>query len=264
MSRFRRDEVLIFLESGGAALARLRHRERADLSSTRQIDIELPAGTLAAGLHLLQDVLSEPAWQGTRREVIVSDRLVHYLVLERPQGLRSAAELQIAIEGRFEQMYEIVPSEWIVRYDRRAFARNLVACAMPRDLVEALESTVAKSGICSGIRPLLLFTLNRHAASLPNDCWYALAGRAQVAIAWIRAGTCRRIRVLPLEAPTANLVAELLERERIMAGEAEGNTPVFLSGLHTFIHKGGEQGADANKSDLWRSMQRPLLLEAAS
>jgi hypothetical protein len=239
VSPFRRSTIFVSVESDRVVLVKAGTRPGAHAEAKRLDGIDLASGDFAPIAEPLQAILSAPGWRGLQREILISDRLVHHAALERPSGVRTFGELQLAVEGRLEQLFDIHPPDWAVRVDAKPFANHVVACALPRRLGEAIQTVLCASATRVSIRPYLLCELDRHAKRLPNACWFATAGRDYVAIVRVRDGCCRRIRIHPTARPDARLAVALVERSRTLLGEERGSEATFLSGL-TGDHEGGD------------------------
>ena len=176
-------------------------------------------------------VLADPLWNGAQRHVVLSDRLVRYLLVERPQGARSLDEFRLAIEARFEQAFDASVEDWEIVIDTRPFKRHFVACGVPRRILYAARNAFRTGGRCTSIRPFLVCELERLAKRLPPSCWFAAAARDCVALIGITSSECRYIRVLPIDSSSSSSIAETVEREELLSGDAEGSKQIFLSGV---------------------------------
>jgi hypothetical protein len=179
-------------------------------------------------LSMVVAVLHEPRWRATQRRIVLSDRLVRYLVIEPPAGLRSIAELNLAVQTHFEHAYDATAADWTIALHALPFARRFVACAVPRSLLDAVQATFSAQGVCASIQPFLICEMNRSAKRLPQHCWYAAAARDCVALSEIVAGQCQRIRVLPISSDSD--IADLIEQEQLLSG-LDTSAPVLLSGV---------------------------------
>jgi hypothetical protein len=244
VSPFRRSTVIAWVESDRVVLVKAAADVAAAAETRRLHGIDLACGDPAASAETLQAMLAAPGWRGLRREVLVSDRLVHYAAMERPRGVRSVRELELAAEGRLEQLFDINGPDWIVRVDARPFSAHVLACALPRGLVERIRGVLCAGPARVPIRPYLLRDLARHASRLPKACWFASAARDYIGIVHVRDGCCHRIRIHPTQHPDARLAVALVERERTLLGEAQASETTLLSGL-----AGAHDGADVVRLD---------------
>ena len=141
MSRFRRERVYASVELDRVALVRL----GADglPQDEAVVDLVLDPEHPDEWSKAARPALAAPAWRGPARTVVLSDRLVRYVVMERPQGVRSSAELRLACEARFQASFERPASEWEIAIDARPFADDIFACGVSRRLLDAVRGLFA-------------------------------------------------------------------------------------------------------------------------
>ena len=229
MSRFRREQVYASVELDRLALVRLGADDvpREEAVIALPLDPERPEEWIKAA----RTALAQPAWRNVARKVVVSDRLVRYVVMERPQGVRSSAELRLACEARFQASFERPAAEWEIAIDARPFAQHLFACGVSRRLLDALRTLFAAEGSLVSLEPFLVCELRRLARRLPGECWFIAVARDCVTLAGIRRAECRFTRVLAAEQPDLPLVRDALEREALLTGELTADAPVLIAGV---------------------------------
>ena len=228
MSLFRRERIYASVELDRVALVRL----GADRSAREQavLPVSFDPEHPEAALQALAATLATPAWRGAPRRIVLSDRLVRYLVMERPEGVRSAAELRLACEARFQASFDRPAAEWRIDVDARAFARRFLVCAMPRRLLDGLSRTFGANGQLVSLRPYLVSELGRRARRLPVPCWFVAATRDCLTLAGLADDGCRVVRVLTAEQPSVAAIEDLVARETLLAGEVDSDAPVLVSG----------------------------------
>jgi hypothetical protein len=175
--------------------------------------------------------LAAPAWRGTARRVVLSDRLVRYLVMQRPEGVRTGAELRLACEARLQASFDFPASEWQIAIDARPFARHFFVCALPRRLVDTVRTTFAGAGELVSLQPFLVCELQRLARRLPAQCWFVAIARDCVTLAGIAENDCRLVRVLAAEQPEMATVQEALGRESLLTDEIALDAPTLVAGV---------------------------------
>ena len=237
MSPFRRSTLVVCVDIDRVIVVPT--ARGACAGNARQLaGLDLRSGDAARALEPLRAMLAEPGWKGLEREILLSDRLAHYFVMERPEGIRTFHELQLALESRLQYLFEIRLADWVLRVDAKPFAPSFVACAIPRRLIVGLEAALCTgSSPRTSLRPYLLFELDRHARKLPATCWFGAAGRDYIGIVRVRDGHCQRVRIVAAPVPDARAALRLIERERMLLGEYERAEPLFFSGL--FDEHGG-------------------------
>ena len=229
MSRFRRERIYASVELDRVALVRLGAdgvpRDQAVVVLT--LDPERPDEWGKAA----RATLTAPAWRNFPRNVVLSDRLVRYVVMERPQGVRSSAELRLACEARFQASFERPAAEWEIAIDARPFAHDIFACGVSRRLLDAVRALFAAEASLASVQPFLVCELRRLARRLPAECWFIAVARDCVTLAGIRRGACRFTRVLAMDQPTLPMIRDALEREALLTGELGADAPVLIAGV---------------------------------
>lgn len=266
MSPFRRERVFASIEFDRIAFVKLSGRRADATSKEHLIDVTFDPDRPDRALRDVSKLLSQPGWSGTTRHVVLSDRLARYLVIERPHGIRSLGELALAISARFEEAFDASSAQWDIAFDARPFAQHFFACAIPRQVLEAVRNTFSHNGECASICPYLVCELNRLARRMPDAYWFATATRDCVCLVAMASGKLRQIRVLPCSSPTSSAIAELVEREHLLSGEvADGQKCLF-----TGILEGKDEGAILTRLDrpqwgtqlkTWSSIYRVALAE---
>ena len=228
MSLFRREHVFVSVELDRVALVRL--GANGDVREQAVIPVALDPARPAENLKAIEDALAAPAWRGAPCNVVLSDRLVHYVVIERPEGVRSSKELRLACEARFQSSFGHPAGEWEIAIDLRPFARRYFACGIARGFVDALRATFAVEGKLASLRPFLVCELQRRARRLPAECWFVAAAHDCITLVGIAAGECRLARVLAVEDPTIATIQDALNREMLLSGEIASDAPALCAG----------------------------------
>ena len=244
MSLFRREHVYASVEFDRVALVRLGAdgAARDEVVIPLSLDPERPEGAF-------KDVgaaLAAPAWRGATRSVVLSDRLVRYLVMQRPEGVRTGAELRLACEARLQASFDRPASDWEIAIDARPFVRHFFVCAMPRRLVDTVRTTFAGAGELVSLRPVLVCELRRLAHRLPAQCWFVAIARDCVTLAGIEENDCRLVRILAAEQPDMATVQEALGRESLLTDAIATDAPTLVAGvLQGDTRAAGMQRVDA-------------------
>ncbi len=229
MSLFRRDAVHASVELDRVALVRIgRH---GSLVEQCILPFAQPPDDEPRALARLAQHLSGDAWRGTTRHVVLSDRLVRYLVLERPDGVRSLRELRAVVESKFESVFDVAASGWQIAVDTRPGGRRVVACGVQRRLLEAASAAFGADGPCRSVQPYFVRELQRRSRRLPATCWFVVAARDCLTIAAIVDGECCRVVVHPEAGAQPAAIAERVGREALLHGDVPEGAPVLVSGV---------------------------------
>ncbi|MFT3737036.1 MAG: hypothetical protein QM776_18830 [Rhodocyclaceae bacterium] len=111
-----------------------------------------------------------------RLQVSISDDWVRYWTVTPPKGLGSMLELRALAAGRFEQLFGAAAEAWHIEADWSA-NRPMLACALPRSLVVALNAVSSHSGCrIASVVPEAIRLINRDASQLKEDGWICCFG----------------------------------------------------------------------------------------
>lgn len=178
--------------------------------------------TATAELRILRGgvaPLQEPPNAGTPLNILVSDALVRYWIIERPAGLASAAELDLYAAERFAAVFGDDPAEWVLRVDPLPQAERWLACAVPAifavDLPRAAEG---KGWKLRSVQPRFVHEYNRHCRDLGSEAAFCVASRESTSIGLISGGSWRSIRVHPPLGGATPDFSTLLRRDCRQAG----------------------------------------------
>jgi hypothetical protein len=198
-----------------------------------------PEGVQVADLRRRQPLPAAPdlpqaiaGLEGSRAllDIVVSDAHCRYLVVDRPSGLRTVAELEAAAQSRFKAVFGD-RGAWSVKLGASAFGGADFAAAVDKDMLARLSAEALAAGLrLVSIRPHWVAWAARLRRTLRRGAhWLVCAEGAWVSLGYIDQGQCRHVRVLRLEAGGAD-VQSLLARERAFVEHADPVAPVWLCG----------------------------------
>lgn len=155
MSRFLPDRLFIGIEPDRVALVRQSglFKKRLIADTVLPLDIRTAEGVQAFG-----QALANERWRGCRARIVLADRLLHYFVVDRPQGARHAQEIELAVAMRFEDVFGEAATDWNIRADLTPFAANDLACACRKSLLKDLQQQCKAAHI--GIETITPFAVS--------------------------------------------------------------------------------------------------------
>ena len=180
--------------------------------------------------------LPDPPEEGATLDILVSDALVRYWILERPAGLASAAELDLYAADRFAEVFGDDPAAWVLRVDPVPQADRWLACALPAIFAVDLPRLAEEKGWrLRNVQPRFVREYNRHCRELGNDAVFCVASRESTTIGLIADGRWRGIRVHPPLDRGGTGFGTLLRRDCRQAGiTADGLQPHIVGSLRDF------------------------------
>ncbi|MBC3917297.1 hypothetical protein H8L32_07410 [Undibacterium sp. CY18W] len=180
-----------------------------------------------------QKLTAKPGdWQALREElhgllttkaalvVVVADCWVRYFLMELPDEIVSLDDSFLLLNARFENLYGQPAAEWTIQADWHK-GEPMLACALPRNLLQALEAYALRS-----LQPQLVVMWRQQCASLPpTGAWCFVRDGVSTLLYW-QEGVLRLVRQLRCADVDALLSLELLRlgaplpTERFWSGDA--------------------------------------------
>lgn len=177
--------------------------------------------------------LGDPPRVGAPLDILVSDALTRYWILDCPTGLASARELDLYAADRFATIFGEDPAHWVLRVDPAPQADRWLACALPASVaIDLPRQAEARGWLPRRVQPSFVREYNRHCRRLDRTAAFCVAAADSTTIGLIDAGRWRGIRVHPpLDRCKADF-ATLLRRDCRQAGmRVDGLQPVIVGVL---------------------------------
>lgn len=177
--------------------------------------------------------LQDPPRPGALLEIMVSDALVRYWILDRPAGIASAAELDLYAADCFATIFGDDPAAWVLRVDPVPRAERWLACAIPSlYAVDLPRAAAARGWHVYRVQSRFIREFNQHCRALDADAAFCVASRESTTVGLMAAGKWCGIRSHPpLDRASASF-GTLLRRDCRQAGiAADGLRPVVVGSL---------------------------------
>lgn len=185
------------------------------------------------GVATLQAALAEPRWQGAPLMLLLSDRLLRYQLMPWQAELGSLAERQAYAHFHFRQVYGPLVDDWEIRVDDPLPGTPMLACAIDRALVTALDMLAREAGTrIAGIEPGFAAVFNRMRpilAAAPDDTVVlALAEPESLCFALFAGERWLLLRQRSWAGDPAEALRRALAQERLMADAPFSEAAVYL------------------------------------
>lgn len=172
-------------------------------------------------------------------DVTVDDGLARCFVVTPPSGARGLNELRASAAARFAVLYAESAEQWLLAADWQAKA-PFIACALPRQLYQGLDSLVRMNGWrLDSIRPALVRVWNHLHPSIPNEGWLGVGFGQTLTLVHTRNEQATGLRTLRLpDAPDLAELATLLEQERLrtpVSAEARDRQSLLWTGAAQWL-----------------------------
>lgn len=234
MSHFLHDDLFVGIEKGRLSFVRCRGRFSSKILA--KFVLPIPDNFWdTPDFESIVRSLPKELWSKTQATIVISDRLVRYFLVERPQGARNAKEIEMAAMLRFEEIYGKDARTWQIEMDLPPWTSNFLACGIPEAQLTLIRQLFSLLGIqIKYISPFGIERWNRHKRKLstPNTCFVALSSdTAWLAVrrdkCWVAANTHL------LRDDKAKELPDLIRREFARHGLLEhlGNQNIYISGM---------------------------------
>lgn len=162
---------------------------------------------------------AESHQRGNDIDIVVSDALVRYWIIERIPGLANLAELELYAAEQFGQIFGDDPAGWVIRIDSVPFAKRWLACALPIGIASDLPRELHEQGRqVVSLQPHFVREYNRHCHALETSTAFCVAEEESTTIGLLVDGEWRGIRIHPpLDSAKADL-DDYLRRDCLQCG----------------------------------------------
>ncbi len=161
--------------------------------------------------------------------VTVDDGCVRFFVVTPPSGTQGLRELEAIAEARFAALYGESAEAWRLTADWQA-AAPFIACALPRELQQAIEALAHRQGLrLHSLTPALARAWHRLRPSIPDDGWLLVGFGQTLTLVHHHQRQPVVVRSLCFGSPPS--LAELdtlLEQERLRSPGDGGAPPSLL------------------------------------
>jgi hypothetical protein len=206
---------------------------------------ESPTRPWEAACVVLAGAMAENMQRHMRLNVVVSDRLVRYLILPWRPGIASRAEWRAYALHNYESVYGEASRTWHLRIDLVPPGQPSLACAIDVDLIEGLRKIAeASASRLISVRPNFISIFNQRRASLRGSpLWFGVAERRSVCLGMQIDGVWRAIRNESAPDGLQAALPGMIGRMQCMAGggntgtlyihspDATGSLPDSIGGL---------------------------------
>ncbi len=191
-------------------------------------------GDWRAAVEALPQILK--GFKGQDVCLVLADQFVRYALLPWTAALKGDAEWLALAQQRFGALHGARAADWDVKVTETAPQGARLACAVERELVEAVAAAFVAAGVkLLSAQPFLVAAFNRIRATVGNgSCWIVVEERGRLTLALIQRGVWLAIRARRADERWRNLLPEILEREAAFLGLAEPCTRVIVCAQGAF------------------------------
>jgi hypothetical protein len=187
-----------------------------------------------AAVETLPQVLRD--YRNDEVSLVIADQFVRYVLLPWNAAVKSAEQWMVLARHRLTAIHGAVASGWEVKLTETAPSGPRLACAVDRELVEALARafTAAQVRLVS-VQPFLVAGFNRIRAHVgQGSCWLVVEEPGRLTLAFIQRGVWVAIRSRRVDARWRALLPEIIERESAFLALSEPCTRVIVCAQDAF------------------------------
>ena len=172
------------------------------------------------------DALAEVLANAKRPEasIVLADQFVRYVLLPPNEALKSDEQWLALARHRFAAIYGAGAAAWDVKVTETSPTGPRIACALERELLEALarNATAAGAALVS-VQPFLVAAFNRlneKTRKMLGDgtCWLVVEEPGRLTLALLLRGVWTAIRSRRIDAHWQMVLPQILERESAFLG----------------------------------------------
>jgi hypothetical protein len=182
-------------------------------------------------VQALETALADPAGRPARARVILSSRLVRYVLVPWSDAIGDVEEETAFARHCFERVYGEAAAQWELRVSEARDGMPRLASAVDAALPGALREVFAAAGMSlDSIQPNLMAVCNDYRRRLRGrrHAWVALLEPGHLCLALLHRGRWERVRNMRIGPGWRVELAQILEREAYLADPQAVAREVFL------------------------------------
>jgi hypothetical protein len=226
-----RDRIGISLAPGQVGLVRFSRGLKPELAQS-EVAAEAEAEDASGGtaIRLLAKLLAGEGMSRADVSMTLSNHFVRYAVLPWSEVV-SDEDWQALAQHQFRTIYGDAALEWATTVAWQGAERPVVACAMPKALLDRIDATVRAAGSrLRSVSPYFVAAFNFCRGRLPEDAFcFGVVEAGRFTFGGIEQGTWSSMASRRVSGDTAPRLAQMLEQE-VLGGDgvaARGRAFVF-------------------------------------
>jgi hypothetical protein len=175
-----------------------------------------------AAVDALAEVFAQA--KGPEASIVLADQFVRYVLLAPNEALKNDEQWLALARHRFGAIYGPAAAAWDVKVTETAPMGPRIACALERELLEALAESATRSGAALvSVQPFLVAAFNRlneKTRKMLGDgtCWLVVEEPGRLTLALLLRGVWTAIRSRRIDARWQMVLPQILERESAFLG----------------------------------------------
>jgi len=168
--------------------------------------------------------------------LVLADQFVRYALLPWNAALKTDEQWMALARHRLAAVHGAVAGGWEVKLTETAPLGPRLACAVDRELIEALAAQFVAAGVrLESVQPFLVAAFNRIRRTIGNgSCWLVVEEPGRLTLAFIQRGVWIAIRSRRSDSRWRAMLPEILERESAFLALSEPCTRVIVCAQGAF------------------------------
>lgn len=167
-----RNRLYIAVSLERISLLKLKRGLKAKLITSHDEDVT-PVGKLPSCQTVsdsLEQILAQPEWQKAEVNIVLSNRLVRYAVMQFSAQLKTHTEQEAFARHILTQIYGAIAKQWTLRIHREKAGSPWLVSAVDQSLLEGLRQVCATHKLkLRSVTPYLMPVFNRYRKAIKND-----------------------------------------------------------------------------------------------
>jgi len=210
--------------------------DRLFLSKNKHVAVRptADAAEWKAAVEALPEVLKE--FRNQEISLVIADQFARYVLLPWNAALKTAEQWMALARHRLAAIHGAAAAGWEVKLTETAPSGPRLACAVDRELIEALAEKCAAAQVrLVSVQPFLVAGFNRIRAHVGNgSCWLVVEEPGRLTLAFIQRGVWVAIRSRRADERWRLVLPEIIERESAFLALAEPCTRVIVCAQGAF------------------------------
>lgn len=187
----------------------------------------------------LSHALKHAAWQQCDVHVVLSDRMVRYLLVPAAKdGNPAKVDSQLVANHYFKETYGGMASVWTCHVDDSDGDGKRLATAIDRDLLNNIANCCNAPGYrLVSLKPALVVAFNHFRKEWgAGPHWFAITDAHSACLCLYQGGAWVQIRSIETEEDLGAEIARVMARENLLAGIETAQGEVSILALDTLDH----------------------------
>jgi hypothetical protein len=227
-----RDQVNILLAPDSVQVAQFGRGWSPRARWSRSLPCPPQSNGWQPALDTLEGILALQPWHGAGARVVVSNHFAHYALVPDAAHLRDAAERMAAARHLMHATYGEESGAWRIAAGQAHSQGALLAAAIETPFLEGIQAVLTKANLQPlSVEPLVVRAFNQCRQRIAREAaWLVVAEPGRVSLGYLHRGAWILHRVERIRASIDEALLPLLERCRLIDGDAtRSGRVIFVS-----------------------------------